>query len=192
MESPGPLLPLLDKLRDDPEEFVRRSVANNLNDIAKDNPDVVVEVCGRWLTDADANRTKLVTHALRSLIKAGHPGALELMGFAPPELVVVRFTAPSTSEVGASVELELELRSTCERDQKLVIDYALHFPGAKGRTNRKVFKWRTATLPGRKALETRKRHSFKTVSTRRTLPGRHRFELLVNGMSLAELELELE
>ncbi len=191
VEDPTPLLPLLEKLRDDPEEYVRRSVANNLNDIAKDNPDVVVDICRRWLKGASKDRKRLVRHALRSLIKQGHPGALELLGFGPPEVEIISFTGPEQATIGDTVRLELSLRSTRDQQQNLVIDYALHSPGASGKTNRKVFKWRTTKVELGKDLQIRHSHSFRPVSTRLTRPGDYLFELLVNGLSLGEHELTL-
>jgi hypothetical protein len=192
VDDPSPLMPLLEKLRDDPEEYVRRSVANNLNDIAKDHPDAVVETCGRWLVDADTNRRKLVRHALRTLVKAGHPGALELLGFGPPEIEVLRFAGPESCAIGATAELVLVLESRAASDQKLVIDYAMHFPAARGGFNRKVFKWCTRSLGPGERMSTRHRHSFKPVSTRTTRAGEHRFEVFVNGRCFAELRVILE
>jgi len=191
VEDPTPLLPLLEKLRDDPEEYVRRSVANNLNDIAKDNPDVVVDLCRRWLKGASKDRKRLVRHALRSLIKQGHSGALELLGFGPPEVEITSFTGPEQATIGNTVRLELSLRSTCDQQQSLVIDYALHSPGANGRSNRKVFKWRTTKVETGRDLQIRHSHSFRPVSTRPTRPGTYLFELLINGRSSGEHELTL-
>ena len=69
--DPQPVLALLERLKDDPELYVRRSVANNLNDIGKDNPDALLKTAARWLKNAPAPRAALVRHALRSSIKAG-------------------------------------------------------------------------------------------------------------------------
>ena len=192
VDDPTPILPLLEQLRDDPEEYVRRSVANNLNDIAKDHPEVVVDTCRRWLDGASKNRQRLVRHALRTLIKAGHPGALELLGFGPARIEVLEFDGPNECRQGSAAKLSLRLRSTAEDRQKLVIDYAFHFPGARGEFNRKVFKWCTRELSPGEELSTSRQHSFKTVSTRVTRPGAHRFELLINGRSVTEHELELK
>ncbi len=192
VEDPAPILPLLEALRDDPEEYVRRSVANNLNDIAKDHPDVVVELCRRWLEGAPEARERLVRHALRTLVKQGHPGALALLGAGAPEVEVIRFEGPAEARIGESAQLDLHLRSTGDRSQKLVIDYAMHFPGAGGRSNRKVFKWRTVTVAPGEELISHRSHSFQPVSTRTTRPGPHRFELLVNGESLGDHEMALK
>jgi 3-methyladenine DNA glycosylase AlkC len=190
VDDPSPLLPLLEVLRDDDEEYVRRSVANNLNDISKDNPDLVVEVCGRWLEGASGERRKLVRHALRTLVKAGHEGALEVLGFGPPA-VEVDLGGDTEARIGSSVSLTLRLTSTADHEQSLVVDYAMHSPGARGRTNRKVFKWATRALAAGAEIVLRRQHSLRPVSTRRTLPGTYRFELLVNGRSLGEHMVEV-
>ncbi|NQS91625.1 MAG: DNA alkylation repair protein, partial [Chloroflexi bacterium] len=80
--DPSPILPILEKLKDDPREEIRRSVANNINDIAKDHPDLVVEVLSRWQDPDNIDRSRLIKHALRTLLKAGHPGALGLLGYS--------------------------------------------------------------------------------------------------------------
>jgi len=192
VDDPRPLLPLLETLRDDPEDYVRRSVANNLNDIAKDNPDVVVETCRAWLVDATDDRRRLVRHALRTLVKSGHTGALEVLGFGPPEVEVVTFTGGAEAAVGSTVGLQLTLRSTAGGDQRLVIDYAMHSPGARGRTNRKVFKWTTRALEAGAELTLDKAHSLRKVTTRRTREGTYRFELLINGQSFGDHFVEVQ
>ncbi|GAA0780654.1 DNA alkylation repair protein [Roseibium denhamense] len=95
VKDPAPTLPLLERLKDDPEEYVRRSVANHLNDIAKDHPDLVAGIAANWLKGADKNREKLVKHACRTLIKSGHPATLKAFGLNPPEL---QFEGPSLAE----------------------------------------------------------------------------------------------
>jgi len=122
-DDPTPVVALLEKLKDDPVEYVRRSVANNLNDIAKDHPDFVVDVARHWWADGDHNRRRLVRHALRTLIKAGHPGALEVLGFGPdsPATVSDASIEPATVAIGGKVKIALDgqqseyvnLRGTC-------------------------------------------------------------------------------
>lgn len=88
--DPSHTLPLLEMLKDDPELYVRRSVANHLADIAKDHPDVAFDVCESWLRElrksADerrsANRRWVVRHAVRLPAKKGVARALELQARA--------------------------------------------------------------------------------------------------------------
>ncbi len=188
--EPGPVLVLLEQLKDDSSEYVRRSVANNLNDIAKDHPDRVAQLAVRWLEGASRERERLVRHGLRSLIKQGHMGALAAIGVGPAQLSGLRFWAESKRvRIGQQITLQLEFRSAAE--QQLVIDYKLHYVKASGRSSPKVFKWRSRTAREGEQVSLSKRHPLKVVSVRPLYPGTHRIELLVNGLPLGEIAFEL-
>jgi 3-methyladenine DNA glycosylase AlkC len=189
-KDPAPVLALLERLKDDPELYVRRSVANNLNDIAKDHPDVVVDVCRTWLAEGAAgaagparHRRWIVTHALRSLVKAGHPGALDLMGAgSTPKIRLddIRIT-PARVKKGGRVECTLLLVSTARAQQDLLVDYAIHYVKADGRTSPKVFKLKRVTLTRGSSVPIRIVIKLAELTTRKHYPGRHGIELLVNG-----------
>jgi 3-methyladenine DNA glycosylase AlkC len=192
-DDPAPTVALLDRLVDDPEAFVRRSVANPLGDIAKDHPDLAVEVAARWLRDPTPERTRLVAHALRYLVKKGHRGALALMGVGEPEVEEVRFAVtPEAVAFPGELTVEVALRSASDRKQKLVIDYVMHFVTARGKLSPKTFKWSTRTLQPRASLKLTKVHRLKPVSTRRFHSGQHKVELLVNGRVLGSMAFELD
>jgi len=112
-EDPTPVVALLEQLKDDPVEYVRRSVANNLNDIAKDHPDLVVEVAKRWWADGDHNHCRLVRHALRTLIKADIPGALDVLGYGPssPAALGPVSIEPSEMKIGGKVTIEATIKN---------------------------------------------------------------------------------
>ncbi len=192
MENPAPILPLLEALKDDDEEYVRRSVANNLNDIAKDHPDLVARIAGQWLKGADRNRRRLIRHACRTLIKQGHQGTLKALGYGPPrvELEKLRISTPRVA-FGAALEFELRLTSTANRAQALVVDYAIHHRKANGSTTAKVFKWKTTTLAPGAALRAKRKHAIRKITTRVYYPGRHRLEIFVNGVSFGIEDFEL-
>ena len=87
-DDPAPILPILTALRHDPSADVRRSVANNLNDIAKDHPALVVDTLAGWQDDSH-EVADITRHALRTLLKRGDPKALGLLGYASsPEVLV--------------------------------------------------------------------------------------------------------
>ncbi len=182
VDDPAPVVALLEELKDDPSEYVRRSVANNLNDIAKDHPDLVSTLTARWMQDAGPERTKLVRHALRTLVKQGHRGALSTLGYKPAQLVVDRFEV-LTPEVtfGGALEFELDVKSTDKLDQPLMIDYTIHHMKANGATTPKVFKWKTTTLLAGASLGASRRHAMKPITTRRYYPGVHKVEIGING-----------
>lgn len=192
--DPAPVLELLEPLRADPSEYVRRSVANSLNDIAKDHPELVLDTLERWLAEPAPTTERLARHAARSLVKAGHPRALALLGAsgaALVELEALRIT-PAAPRIGEAAALVAALRSAGAAPQRLVVDYVVHFAGARGQgARRKVFKLRVLELgPGERA-ELRWTHRFQQLTTRRHYPGAHRVELQVNGAAAGALDFEL-
>ena len=188
--DPAPVLGLLERLWQDDSEYVRRSVANNLNDIAKDHPEVVVATCERWWSQADENGRRLVKHALRSLVKQGDRGALAVLGYAECDIVVASFSvSPTQAQTGDSVQLTAEFGSNA--DQALLIDYRVHHQRANGSTSAKVFKWTKRRCKQGEAVTLRKAHSLKVVTTRRYYAGAHVVELLVNGDVVAQTQFEL-
>jgi 3-methyladenine DNA glycosylase AlkC len=190
--DPSPTLPLLAALQDDPSDYVRRSVANHLNDIAKDHPDLVVDWVARHLPDATVQRRALLSHASRTLIKQGHAAMLEAWGVGAAFDGEVSFAAaPSPVTVGEPLRLEVTVRATGTAAQRLVIDYAVHRPLADGRLAPKVFKGWTLTLAPRESRTLAKTHSTRPVTTRIHRPGRHEIELRVNGRALARVPFVL-
>ena len=191
--EPAPVVKLLEHLKDDPSEYVRRSVANNLNDIAKDHPDLVADIANDWMKGASKNRTRLVRHALRTLIKDGHPEALRALGYGPADVTLTHFDILTPHvELGGAVEFALEIASPTAKDQPLIIDYAVHHMRANGKMTAKVFKWKTFTLKGNGTFCGTRRHAFKPITTRRYYSGQHRIDILLNGKTLAGATFDLQ
>jgi 3-methyladenine DNA glycosylase AlkC len=183
--DPRPVLELLERLKDDPERYVQRSVANNLNDIGKDHPELLVKVCRRWSKGASPARHWIVRHALRSLIKRGDRGALATLGYASkPEIMLQGLRLePARVKLGSALRFSVELTSKSRQTQELLVDYAVHFVKLKGGLRPKVFKLKKIVLPPRERIALGSRISFAPMTTRKSLPGRHKLELLVNGVS---------
>lgn len=195
--DPKPILPLLDALKFDESEYVRRSVANNLNDISKDHPNLVMDVCSQWINEANTdlekyNVNRLVKHALRTLIKRGDPKVFTLLGYTTkPAIDVTSFTIerPSIS-IGENVVFELALQGLSDVNH-IVVDYAIHFVKANGKTAKKVFKLKNCQLTGNEKVIIRKKHSFKVISTRTYYQGKHLLVMHINGVPVAEQAFEL-
>ena len=141
---------MLENLKDDPSEYVRRSVANNLNDISKDHPDLVIETCRRWLADPETgkNTNWIVRHATRTLVKAGNPQVFPLLGYTPnPKLNATEIELASDSiTLGNSLQHSTTITSTSAEKQSFVIDYAIHFMKANGKPAPKFFKWKNLSI----------------------------------------------
>lgn len=192
IQNPHPILPLLELLKDDPSEYVRRSVANNLNDISKDHPDLMLDVVENWLQTPPPSRKRLVRHACRSLIKQGHPRCLKLLGYGKPKIDVASYKAtPSKIVLGEKLHLALEIESTAGKAQELIIDYKFHLVKANGKTAPKVFKGNTLTLPAKERRTIRKSFHLKPISTRKYYTGNNTIELLINGQTLATTTFHL-
>ena len=191
--DPRPTLALIEALSDDRSEYVRRSVANHLNDVAKDHPDTVVAVCKRWQKRAPPERRWIIRHATRTLVKAGHPGALALLGYdAAPRVKLDRLRlTPRTLAVGDALAISFRLVSAAPRPQRLVVDYVVHHRGANGALRPKVFKLKTLELAPRATVALTKRHAFKPITTRRYYAGTQALELMINGRSLAKRTFRL-
>lgn len=183
-DDPRPVITLLEMLKDDPERYVQRSVANNLNDVAKDHPALVVEICRRWSADAPPARRWIVKHALRSLVKKGHRGALAILGVeGKPRVSVsaVRFV-PRRPRVGDALRFSFEIASLSQKPQELLVDYTVHFVKANGIARPKTFKLRRIKLPALGRTEFGSTVSLANMTTRSHYPGRHRIDALVNGV----------
>lgn len=184
--DPSPILPLLEQLNNDPSPYVRKSVANSLNDIAKDNPDIAINTCKSWQNEASAETQWIIRHATRSLVKAGNRDVLELLGYtSSPKVSAGNLLLDKTTiALGDTLHFSLNIASKSRQDQRLVIDYAIHHVKANGRSTAKVFKLKTLTLNANESVDIAKKHAFKKITTRQYYSGTHRIEILVNGISV--------
>lgn len=190
-KDPVLILPILEKLKNDPELFVRKSVANNLNDISKDHPELVLDICTRWQGQSK-NTDWIIKHACRTLLKQGNQRAMLLFGFANPEKMEVKKLVFSneTPTIGEDILFEFELNVKTNEKQKVRLEYIVYFVKNRGKTSPKVFQLKEVVLePGIHKVV--KKHSFKNLSTRKHYTGLHKFELIVNGEVKAEKNIHL-
>ena len=189
---PEATLPILDALHNDPEDYVRRSVANHANDLARHAPDLVVGAASRWQQTGTHGSAWVVRHALRTLVKKGNPGALALLGFAPAEVAVSDLYAEAGSVVlPGELAFGFLLTNTGDAAARLAVDYAVHFVKASGATAEKVFKLATVELGPGESKKLTGRHAFRQMTTRRHYSGTHALEVQVNGIRHGRLEFEV-
>ncbi|WP_186028300.1 DNA alkylation repair protein [Burkholderia gladioli] len=184
--------PILDNLRADPSDYVRRSVANHLNDITKLHPDWVLERAAAW-GGADAGTRWIVRHALRTLVKRGDARALALLGASgAARIEAVPFAVtPARIELGETVTLAAELVSTAQDVQRLVVDYRIGYVKKNGSTAHKVFKLRELTLAPGQRIDIVRSQRIRDFTTRTHYAGRHGVELIVNGAVVAQAHFDL-
>ena len=195
--DPTPVLSVLELLKEDSSPYVRNSVANNLNDIAKDNPEVVLETARHW-KGVNPHTDWIVRHGCRTLIRAANPEALALFGYAEAINAATLTTCatlavtPSVQPIGGFCELHYEL---CIREGEAVrirLEYGIDFVKARGHTSRKLFLLSDKTVPGGTRLTGKRTHRWSDLTTRRHYPGEHQIVLILNGCEAAHTVMKLE
>ncbi len=218
VQNPDHTAQILEALKFDQELYVRKSVANHLNDVAKNHPEWVIARLKKWKSEAAkskgagagasralaSKRSELIAeniknidwiarHALRTLIKQGLPQALEVIGVTDANKILIRQFRfqPEVARIGGSLDFEFDLISEHSENQKLVIDYVIDFARRGERRSQKVFKLRTFTAASNSKTSLKKCHSLRVITTRRYHTGAHRLEIQVNGKILAGTEFEI-
>ncbi|WP_455825685.1 DNA alkylation repair protein [Pseudomonas graminis] len=183
---------ILDNLKSDSSLYVRKSVANHLNDITKDHPDWVLSLIEGWNLE-NPHTAWIARHALRSLIKQGNTRALTIMGAGAKAEVTVHdlSVTPAVIKLGERINVSFSLESTAEIAQKLVVDYAIDYVKSAGHSAAKVFKLKALTLGAGEHQHISRAQHIRELTTRKHYPGKHRVHVLVNGERLGSAEFEL-
>ncbi len=191
--DPTPLLAILENLKNDPSEYVRRSVANNLNDISKDHPDFVLGVFGRWI-GKDQNRNKLVKHGARTLLKKGDIEALSLFGLGPnPSIEISNFEIKTELvKIGDYLNFEFDIANTSNKEALVRLEYAMYYKRNNGDLSKKVFKISEKNYPSNSIVRIYRKQSFKLISTRTFYEGIQKVAVIVNGAEKESYSFELE
>lgn len=187
------IMDLLAALRNDPELYVRRSVANHLNDLTKDRKELVLEHLKGWNKKPNKNIEWLTKHALRTLVKAGDVGALKILGFSDdPKIEVLNFELKEkVLKLGEKLVFSFDIQSKMNEKQSLVVDYIIYFKKLNGSQSPKVFKLKVLDLEGNKIVQLTKKQTIQQLSTRVLYEGMHAVELQINGKSCGKKEFEL-
>ena len=192
IKDPEPIRPILETLINDPSEFVRRSVANNLNDISKDHPEIMLDWCETWM-GMSPHADKIIKHACRTLLKSGHNRALKLFGYGDGTQVKILEAKihPVVLKIGESTTFSYKLEIKSPEPMRIRLEYVMEYMKLSGKTSRKVFKLTENTYsPGIRSFN--KTHAFTNMSTRKHYPGRHRIGLQVNGEIKHTFEVDLQ
>ena len=193
-DDPAWALFVLDILRDDESESVRKSVANHLNDICKLDPDLGMATAERWINSGGTHVSWVARHGLRTLVKRGDHRALKLLGADAGARVEVHALklARRRLRLGEALEFSFRIHNAERRNIVAVIDYAIHFVKANGSSGRKVFKLKTLELSPGEAIPLSRRLPLRAITTRRYYTGQHRLEIQCNGIVAAATDFHLQ
>ncbi|KEK12657.1 hypothetical protein EP18_08600 [Lysinibacillus sphaericus] len=190
--DPSPILPILNLLKQDPSVYVQKSVANNLNDIAKDHPELVKRLAREWHGESPITDW-IIKHGCRGLLRKGDAEVLFLFGFdSSPDVTIHELALGKVRlAIGQTLDFAFTIQTNSTAPQKLRIEYAIDFVKANGATSRKLFKITERTFEKESHRYTRNHH-FKDLTTRKHYPGQHKLAVIINGKELATTEFCVE
>jgi 3-methyladenine DNA glycosylase AlkC len=192
LQNPSATKRILEILNNDPELYVRKSVANHLNDLSKDHPEYMLSLISDWNMDLP-HTAWIVKHATRTLVKKGDAGALRVLSFdASPQVEISELLLPKKIKLGQKLVFSFAIHSLKKKVQRLVIDYRIHYVKSSGKNSAKVFKLKNMDLKGNAREQVQRSQLFKDFSTRTHHPGKHLVEILVNGKVMAQASFLLE
>jgi len=190
-KNPAPILPLLENLKNDPSDWVRRSVANNLNDISKTHPDIVLSIAHAW-QGISRETDAIIKHACRSLLKQGHPEILAYYGLQSEHLVVSDACIQNRQlKTGDDLHFSFAVRSSAQIPQTIRMEYGIYYLRQSGQHSRKVFKISERQIEPGEVLHIARKQSFRIITTRKFYPGPQYLSVIVNGQEQAKLDFEI-
>ena len=189
-KDPTPILPILEQLKTDSSLYVRKSVANNLNDISKTNPDLVVKIAKDWYGD-NKDTNWIVKHGCRTLLKKGNEEVLALFGYDDVGSIEISNYALKTTVVSIGEDINFEFTIVAKEQAKVRLEYGVDYVKANGKRSRKIFQISESTFSKNEKRNYFQKHSFANLSTRKHYLGTHSLELIVNGAKQGSLDFEL-
>ena len=191
-KDPTPVLPILENLKMDPSEYVRRSVANHLNDITKDNPDTILAIAKSW-KGISKETDAIIKHGCRNLLKQGHPEILKYYGLNTKALVTNECKVLTKQvQVGGTLEFSFSISNSGKLTQQIRLEYALYYLRQNGAYGKKVFKISEKSLAAGETLKVNKKQSFRLITTRKFYPGKQFVAIIVNGKESEKLPFRLK
>ena len=185
--DPAPVLPILENLKNDPAETVRRSVANNLNDISKDHPALVLEIAARWRGHS-AETDWIIRHASRGLLKKGNAEALAHFGFQNDiqGIEIHDFRHDAIVRIGERLTFSFQVKNSGEEPAAIRLEYGIDYQTVSGKTSVKIFKIKELKLAAGRSESISKYQRFQDFTTRKHFSGPHVLRIVVNGKAMAE------
>jgi len=189
-KNPSPVLPILEQLKADPSQYVRKSVANNLNDISKTHPDLVAKIAKDWYGDNE-HTNWIVKHACRTLLKKGHRDVLAIFGYDDVSSVEVKDFALGAESVSIGEDINFSFKISTKEATKVRLEYGIDYMKANGKRSRKIFQLSESLSKENESKAYTRKHSFADLSTRKHYPGTHSITLIVNGAERGTLDFEV-
>ncbi|HBG7287906.1 DNA alkylation repair protein [Clostridioides difficile] len=189
-KDPTPVLPILEQLKTDTSTYVQKSVANNLNDISKTHPDLVISIAKDWY-GKNKYTNWIVKHGCRTLLKKGNRDVLALFGYDDTTSINIQDFTLETTSISIGENLTFSFKILAKKATKTRLEYGIDYMKSNGKRNRKIFKISEVSLKENEKKSYMKKHSFADVSVRRHYPGIHSITIIINGVEKGKLDFEL-
>ncbi|MBY1553899.1 DNA alkylation repair protein [Clostridioides difficile] len=189
-KDPTPVLPILEQLKTDTSTYVQKSVANNLNDISKTHPDLVISIAKDWY-GKNKSTNWIVKHGCRTLLKKGNRDVLALFGYDDTTSINLQDFTLETTSISIGEDLTFSFNILAKKATKTRLEYGIDYMKSNGKRNRKIFKISEVSLKENEKKSYMKKHSFADVSVRRHYPGIHSITIIINGVEKGKLDFEL-
>ncbi|HFL3259586.1 TPA: DNA alkylation repair protein [Clostridioides difficile] len=189
-KDPTPVLPILEQLKTDTSTYVQKSVANNLNDISKTHPDLVISIAKDWY-GKNKSTNWIVKHGCRTLLKKGNRDVLALFGYDDTTSINLQDFTLETTSISIGENLTFSFKILAKKATKTRLEYGIDYMKSNGKRNRKIFKISEVSLKENEKKSYMKKHSFADVSVRKHYPGIHSIAIIINGIEKDKLDFEL-
>lgn len=189
-KDPTPVLPILEQLKTDTSTYVQKSVANNLNDISKTHPDLVISIAKDWY-GKNKSTNWIVKHGCRTLLKKGNRDVLALFGYDDTTSINLQDFTLETTSISIGEDLTFSFNILAKKATKTRLEYGIDYSKSNGKRNRKIFKISEVSLKENEKKSYMKKHSFADVSVRKHYPGIHSIAIIINGIEKDKLDFEL-
>ncbi|HBG4058721.1 TPA: DNA alkylation repair protein [Clostridioides difficile] len=189
-KDPTPVLPILEQLKTDTSTYVQKSVANNLNDISKTHPDLVISIAKDWY-GKNKSTNWIVKHGCRTLLKKGNRDVLALFGYDDTTSINLQDFTLETTSISIGEDLTFSFNILAKKATKTRLEYGIDYIKSNGKRHRKIFKISEVSLKENEKKSYMKKHSFADVSVRRHYPGIHSIAIIINGIEKDKLDFEL-
>jgi len=190
-KDPTSILPILNNLKQDSSEYVRRSVANSLNDIAKDHPDVVIKVAQSW-AGLSPETDAIIKHGSRTLLKQGHAEILQHYGLDDKGIIIQDFRLISPEvKIGESLSFAFTIKNVNKMEKKVRLEYAIYYKKQNGQNTKKVFKISERMYSAGAKISVHRNQKFMLITTRKFHLGEHQIAMIINGAEKEILPFEL-
>ena len=185
IKDPSAILPVLENLKDDPSPFVRKSVANNINDIARDHPDIILKLVKRWKGHSK-NTDWILKHGSRTLLKKADPEIYKLFGLSGShDCEIKHFQLDKKSlAIGETLTLDFTITNMAKRSQLFRVELGVYYMKSNGKGTRKLFKITENNFKPDTPYPFKRKISFKDLTTRKHYAGKHAVSIVINGKEI--------